>query len=201
MAEFNPYEAPKSEVAPRPAHADGDWGVWRAGPLLVMLKDAELPDRCVKCNAPAEGRRLRRNLSWHPPAWYLLLLFNILIYVIVALIIRKTARIEVGLCADHRSRRRRAIAVGWISSLAGLGLIIAGAGAENGWLALFGVAALLFGLIFGIVGAQPVVPARIDDHYVWLKKVHPDYLNSIGDRDEIASRPDRINSPWLPDSV
>src|SRR4051794_1182427 len=30
----------------------------REGSLLVMSPDAVLPDRCVKCNAPAEGRRL-----------------------------------------------------------------------------------------------------------------------------------------------
>ena len=46
-------------------------GVWRDQSTLVMTKDATLPDYCVKCDAPANGFRLKRNLSWHEPALYL----------------------------------------------------------------------------------------------------------------------------------
>src|SRR5438045_334031 len=42
-------------------------GIWRDGKTLVMMKEAFLPDRCVKCNGPANGYRLRRRLSWHEP--------------------------------------------------------------------------------------------------------------------------------------
>jgi hypothetical protein len=189
VSNFNPYEAPKSDVAPRAPFLEAGDGLWRDGPLLVMRKDAELPDRCVKCNTPAEGRRLRRNLSWHPGAWYLLVLVSLPIYVIVALIVRKTARIEVGLCADHRARRRRAIAVGWALSLAGFGMIIYGASVNRGDVALIGVVPLLAGLIFGLIGSQTVVASRIDKNLVWLKKVHPSFLAELrdwGDFDALA---------------
>lgn len=193
MSDFNPYAAPKSEVAPPGKFLEGGEGLWRDGALLIMRKDAVLPDRCVKCNAPAEGQRLRRNLSWHPSGWYILLLISIPIYVIAALIVRKTAKIEIGLCAGHKSRRRRAIAVGWVLSLAGIGLIVYGLSAEIGWALLIGVGLLLGGLIYGLVGAQTVVPTRIDQHHVWLKKVHPAFLADLGDRGDFSTPPDRLD--------
>ena len=41
-------------------------GIWRSGNLLVMRKGAQLPDRCVKTNQPAYGKRLKLLLQWHP---------------------------------------------------------------------------------------------------------------------------------------
>jgi len=49
-------------------------GVWRDNKTLVMTKDALLPDQCVKCNAPAHGFKLKRKLTWHHPALYLIIL-------------------------------------------------------------------------------------------------------------------------------
>src|SRR4051794_37594891 len=109
MREFNPYAPPEAEVVHAPSGRD-EGGVWRDGLLLVMSKDGELPDRCLKCNLPAHGWRLKRNLSWHPQGWYLLILLHVLVYVIAALIVRKKATIMVPLCECHRRRRVRIIA-------------------------------------------------------------------------------------------
>lgn len=114
MAEFNPYEAPAAEIAKEEHHLKEPGGAWRDGKLLVMRPEANLPDRCIRCNAPAGGFRFKRNLSWHPPGWYLLLFFNLIIYVIVALIVRKRAKVAVGLCARHRKKRANAIILGWL---------------------------------------------------------------------------------------
>jgi hypothetical protein len=79
--------------------------IWRSDKLLVAAPGAELPDRCVKCNAPAGGRRLKRTLYYHHPAIYLLLLCNLIIFAIVALIVRKRAVLQIGLCEHHLARR------------------------------------------------------------------------------------------------
>ena len=42
-----------------------------------MSKDGEFPDRCIKCNAPAEGYRLKKTLIWHPRAWFFLILLHL----------------------------------------------------------------------------------------------------------------------------
>ena len=82
-------------------------GVWRHFSQLVMTKDAQLPDRCTVCNAPANGLRLKRNLYWHPPAWYLLICAGLLFYAIAALIVRKKASIEIGLCRYSSSKTEK----------------------------------------------------------------------------------------------
>src|SRR3954468_23626244 len=73
----NPYQSPTSTQTARPEIVP-DAEVWEDNGLLVLRKNAVLPDRCVKCNAPAEGFRLRRNLSWHQPAIYLTIFIGLL---------------------------------------------------------------------------------------------------------------------------
>jgi hypothetical protein len=179
-AELNPYAPPKTDVAAPGKRQGGVSGCWQDGKLLVMTKDFVLPDRCVKCNLPAEGYRLRRNLSWHHPAFYLFILIHILLYVIVALAVRKTARIEVGLCPAHRSERRLAITVAWLLVLAGVAISIVGVMYFNSeaapLAAICGAILLISGAVCGVWGSQPVVAKKIDDRFVWLAKVTPEFL-------------------------
>jgi MFS family permease len=187
---FNPYAAPKAEVRVGP-HAGDDDGVWRDGAVLVMTKYAKLPDRCLKCNGPADGWALKRSLSWHPQVYYLLLLISPIIYIIVALIVRKTAKVYFPLCERHRRRRRRAIAVGWLASLLGIALIFAAATVvptivevQTHWIIVpvvffVGVVLFLTGIIYGFIRSQVAVPTRIDKRFVWLNKVGPAFLATL----------------------
>jgi hypothetical protein len=166
-------EAPESEA-----------GVWSDGRYLIMWKDAELPDVCVKSNQPANGGRLRRSLSWHHPAVYLAIFAGLLIYVILALVLRKTATIHIGLSDEWFRRRRRAIAIGWITGLTGIGMMFGGIALLDrhdaaGLLVPAGLVVALFGAIFGLMQARMVAPIRITDEYVWLKGVHHDYLDAL----------------------
>lgn len=180
MNEFNPYAPPEAAITPQQLHLAEEGGLWRDGPLLVMRKGAELPDRCLRCNAPAEGYRLKRKLSWHRRFWYLIVFFNLFIYIIVALIVRSTAKVAAPICPAHRSQRRRAIAVGWVVSLAGIGLFGFGlANPDHGWVILLGLVVLFFGLFYGILRSQLVIPKLIDKHFVYLKKVSPDFLEPL----------------------
>ena len=155
-------------------------GVWRYLSQLVMTKDAQLPDRCTVCNAPANGFRLKRNLYWHPPAWYLLICAGLLFYAIAALIVRKKASIEIGLCRTHIQKRKRAIAITW--SLIGVSILVAIlATAKEPTLILAAAAIFMGALIYGILAVQPVTPAKITDRLVYLKGVSPAYLNMLSD--------------------
>ena len=199
MPDFNPYEAPQGDATPREEFQEGGEGIWRDGPLLVLRQGAWLPDRCVKCNAPAGGRRLWRKLSWHPPGWYILVLISVPIYIIAALIVRKTAAVGVGLCEAHWVRRRRALTLGWVAGLAGLGLLITGLTAEAVWLVIVGVCTLIAGLVAGVVASQTVAPARIDAELVWLKNVGPDFLAEFPDWGDFGRPPDRRKDPGIDD--
>lgn len=96
----NPYKPPQVADAIVDAAVVENYGLWRKGNILVMHKNVQLPDRCVKSNAPT-NRRLKRNLSWHHPAVFLSILISPLIYIILALILRKTANIYIGLSDEH----------------------------------------------------------------------------------------------------
>lgn len=178
MTEPNPYAPPQVE-GPMSVMPVATGGVWRDGNILVMHKQAVLPDRCVKCNAPADGYRLKRSLSWHQPAWFLLILVSLLIYVIVALCIRKTAKIHIGLCDEHRARRRWMIVGAWLMFFASIAAIVVAVANDLPMLALASLVLFLGSLIWAVIISNIVGTKKIDDHYVWLKRVHAEYLSQL----------------------
>ncbi|HUR53112.1 MAG TPA: hypothetical protein VMZ71_03200 [Gemmataceae bacterium] len=165
--------------------------VWRDAGGLVMAKGAVGPDRCVKCNAPAEGYLLTRKLSWHPPLLFFLILFpGLLIYAIVALCVQKKGQVTVGVCPVHRRARARNALIAWGSALLGAGLFTAAlvVNANTRWpddstFAVVGIVAglllLAFGAFYGVV-AVPIVTARkIDDRYVYLNRAGRAFLDTL----------------------
>lgn len=180
---YNPYTAPTTVVNPVTAFLASAGDFLRDGKLLVVRKGATFPDRCVRCNAPAEGYRLRRNLSWHHPLIYLILLANLLIYIIVALVVRKTAKLEVPLCPEHRASRRNVLLMAWGLVLASVPVGIAlGQALPDAqlWVAfVVGFGLFLAGAFYGAIAAPPVVATRIDDYFVWLKRVCPEWMAGL----------------------
>ena len=128
-----------------------------------------MPDRCVRCNGPANGYRLKRQLYWHPPAYYLLILISILVYAIVAICIRKKARIHIGLCETHRAQRKWTMIGCWLAAVLGLVAIIGGAANENGLIGGLGIILMLGGLIWGVAKVPTVSAGKIDKDFVWVK--------------------------------
>ncbi|HXQ39144.1 MAG TPA: hypothetical protein VN843_34410 [Anaerolineales bacterium] len=149
--------------------------VWRKNSLLIMTRQAHLPARCIKCNDPAE-RKLKRNLSWHHPALYLVIFAGALFYVLVALILRKTATIEVGLCENHSAARRRDIIITWTLGLLSVGSFFLAAQLEDPSFAGTGVLLILSTAIYGIVRVRVVRPTKIDENLIWLKGFDRNYL-------------------------
>jgi hypothetical protein len=162
-----------------PPPSFGGHGVWRDKSTLVMEKNAALPDRCVKCNEPAFGQRLKRKLSWHHPAIYLIILVALLIYLVVAMVLRKTATIEVGVCERHMKTRRRSIVITWGAIIFSIILLFVAASYEDGGVALFGLALFVGAVIYGIITVRIVAPAKIDDRFVWLRGVNKEYLSEL----------------------
>ncbi len=163
-------------LAPR----GSEYGIHRDGMFLVVpAHEASLPGRCVVCNAPA-AERLMRRLYWRPGAYYLLILLSALLYVIVAVIVRKRAQVEVGLCQQHASRRRPGLWLGWLGTLAcffGL-LVLISANMKSAPLYVLFVLGIVACPIIGIVLARVVTAARIDERYAWLRVGRP-FLDSF----------------------
>jgi hypothetical protein len=62
----NPYAPPLSAEDHSAASLGEVNGVWQELGVVVCVKGAPWPDRCVRCNEPAAGYRLKRDLYWHP---------------------------------------------------------------------------------------------------------------------------------------
>ncbi|MCA9665570.1 MAG: hypothetical protein KC503_08275 [Myxococcales bacterium] len=185
VSKVNPYAPPAGALdsrAPGAAGLDGSTGqgrtsYWREGEDFVVENvSPPLPDRCVVCNADAEGYRLKRVLYWHPAGYYVLALIGILLYAIVAVIVRKKAVLHVGLCPTHRARRRTAIIIGLLGPVVMIAtpFIARRMGAVIAAGMLIGFAMI----VVGIIMAQVVRPTRIDNEQARLK-VGRAFLESI----------------------
>jgi hypothetical protein len=161
--------------------AGSDRMVWREGRAVVMSRNGILPDRCIKCNDSANGRRLVRKLRWHSPVVYLCVLLNLLVYVIVALIVSQKARVEVGMCDKHRASRLWAIAIGWGLFFAGVGLLFAAAQFDHSAPGFAGAGLILAGFIYGMWKGRSVYATRIDKERVWMKGFCKAYLDELPD--------------------
>jgi hypothetical protein len=159
-------------------------GVWRTGNLLVMQKGAHLPNRCLICNQPASVQFPKR-MYWHHPGLYLLILLNLFIYLIAALIARKKADVVLPLCGEHAEKRKRATKIGGLSMWAGVVLMagaftqINGKGLAFPLLLLGGFLGLFVGAIVYSIASNRIVPKKIDDYHVWLRKVSASYLAAL----------------------
>jgi len=153
--------------------------VWREGPILVMRKSAALPGGCVRCGQP-EASRLHQRFYWHSP-WLYALIISPILYVILALILRKSAEANVPLCDFHRSRRRLLVTIGAVAS--SLGFVAMGAAIywDRGDLAAGAGLAALAGLVLLAVRSRVLQPKRIDDNFAWLRGADHAYLAPLPD--------------------
>jgi len=184
MDELNPYAPSRASLSARErgSAADSHAGnaVWRDGDVLITLIGAEMPRRCVKCNGPADQPTKVRKVYWHHPVLYLLLLFNALIYAIVAAVIRKKAMVAAGLCVEHKKRRRLAMTFAWTGALGGIVLMFLGMGSSSGvWGVLVGVLLILASTIGTMIFARVVYAKKIDKTHVQLKGCGAAFLDSL----------------------
>ncbi|CAN5378337.1 hypothetical protein BH09PLA1_BH09PLA1_24210 [soil metagenome] len=164
-------------------------GQWQDGSVLVMHKEATFLDCCVKCGQPSDGKIWKHTYWWHHPAYALLIFAGILVYAIVAMIVRQPATVKLYLCEQHRSRRRWGMLITWLLSLATLGLFIGGAAyaanarSSDGWIggviALGGFVTLIAAVIVGTVVAPILKPKKIDKEYAWFKGASREYLAQL----------------------
>ena len=168
-----PYAAPAyGQVGPMAA-------AWSQGDVLVVRKGARLPHACVKCGGPGDGRPLRRTYYWHEPWIYVTILAGLLVYVVIALIIRQSGQIEFALCSEHRARRRNGIIIGLLGFFGGIALFVAAGMTDEPYLVPLGILVLLAGTIVGLIMARVLSPKRIDAQFLWLRGAGPGFLQTL----------------------
>ncbi|RSZ59361.1 hypothetical protein HF313_02955 [Massilia atriviolacea] len=167
----NVYAAPKSSFQEAPlAHC------WREGDMLVAPAQSRLPLRCVKCNAPATLDRPRA-FYWNHPGWYLLLL--VVVYVAIALFVRKKAIVSIGLCGRHRRRRRLLSWGGYGLFALGLYALMSAIDPVRPFLGWVGCLLMLAGILCASIGARLLRVVRITDHEIRFKGCGPAFLDSL----------------------
>lgn len=85
---------------------------------------------------------------------------------IVALIVRKTIRVAVPLCAQHKQRRSVWVTLAWVLPLIGIadGFVLPRLfDLDPGWIGLIVVVCVLTGLIIWAVASNPIRPQSIDN--------------------------------------
>lgn len=182
----NPYSPPQSdlEVVER-NHC------WReSDSILYVSKDSDIPQRCVKCNGSISAPAKLKAFYWHASGWYLLVLFNILIYAIVAFFIRKKIKVSPGLCDAHKKRRNTFV----LGSL-GLAIVLfmAGvvfAGGDTVAFSLVGFIGSFVALVASILAARTIYPIEINARGARFKGCGKAFLRSLALRD--ARNKDRI---------
>jgi len=94
------------------------------GKTLVCGKKVTLPSYCVKCGADQpeqeKGHRKKKDLYWVNPLIYILIFFQLLIFLVVYLIVRKICKIKFSMCSDCTWKQRRY----WLGVLASIGGIV-----------------------------------------------------------------------------
>ncbi len=98
--ESNPYQS----TAIHGTNLAAQEGFWRDGDKLVVRRRRHnLPDRCVQCNEPAEGRRFRAKLVDRKRAF--------------SAPMESTAFVRIGLCRRHFRGKRFVPFLRWLAVL------------------------------------------------------------------------------------
>jgi len=158
-----------------------DWqAVQRVGKDLIVWKGASLPPYCVKCGMVSHQQPVLRKFYWHNPLLYLIVLAGVLIYAIVALIVRKRFDLGVPLCDSHFRLRRI-----WMSVSAGLMLIAFPAlfiGIANDYPGT-GVLVCLVTLLGGAItwsSVAPILrPTKITDEMAVFRGAHESFFGRL----------------------
>lgn len=178
MGTLNPYRPPMSRLSEAlSAEVGGD--CWRDGKDLVVRPGCTLPGRCIKCNEPAELPMRHARFYWHHPALYLVVFAGLLLYLVIALFVRRRTPVTLGLCVRHRQRRRTSLAVAFGGAALGVLAIAIGVQRELFPLSLAGVALIVASLIVGIVGSRLLVVTRIGENYTRFRGAAPEFLETL----------------------
>ena len=151
--------------------------------FVVPRAGAPLPSNCVKCGKPTQDT-MNKTFWWHNPVLYLIVLISPIIYVIVALIVRKSCKLNVPICEEHRGSYKSKRWTGGLLMLASIPLWIAIGALGHGSDDAVGIGALVFGvtllvglIVFGV--ATIIKPTNMDEQTATFKGAGEGFLQLL----------------------
>lgn len=152
----------------------------RAG-RFVVSRNTILPPQCVKCGNPATEPWLRKTFYWHHPGFYFLVI-SPLIYIIVALIVRKSVALSVPLCDAHKKLRITLLWVGGVLLAGCIPLpVVLGSNGDDSAVILavwLGIAMFIAGIAFLGFSSQ-LRPTYIDSQVAEFTGACPAFLSAL----------------------
>lgn len=159
-------------------------------------RSGALPDRCVICNAEAGGQRVAQKLYWSPlawkmgagmapfvvlgvgismQAWWMVAMFwpMVIVLVLINLFVRKSLRVEFGICARHRRIRTvlRALSIVCLVGVGGAVWHLRDAPAQAYVVLLASVAGIIgLALVQSFTGIQMLKLKELTPHHAWLAR-------------------------------
>jgi hypothetical protein len=166
--------------------------MWRSDDLLVIHRDAKLPDRCIKTNQPAHGKRLKVTLEWYPQraARYpgeieIITVPTAYFRLGKAFFTRKKVKLELGVSETVLTRQRNLVITAWGSGFVALLLILMPSFSlilPLSFIPVFMGAAILLSVISLFCGLQTqklVEMVHFEHNFIWIKGVSPSYLEGL----------------------
>ena len=137
----------------------------RRGKELIVPRNASLPPFCIKCGVSATVP-WRKKFYWHNPLLYLMVIFpGLLIYAIVAMIVRKQMELNLPLCETHHADRKRYKLLGTLMILGCIpaGIVLGVYVSEGlGWAT--GTLMFLASVVFYVMTNMGIGPRKIDEY-------------------------------------
>jgi hypothetical protein len=165
--------------------------------------DAEMPDVCMRCGAPAAVRK-DKTFSWYPGWVYVLLLVNLIVFAIVAMVLTKKKRVEVPLCEAHRNHWlwRQLIIAGGLVAFLGLGFVTVivmadsppGRNSDLGGLLCVGtiVGLVVWLIVAGVLQATSIRPTEITDRGITLVGIAREFVDAYQEKQDVTGRIDEL---------
>ena len=155
---------------------------WQGNDLYVPQSATALPAFCVKCGQRAAVRKTK-TYYWHEPWVYFMILAGLVVYAVVALIVRKRIKLEVPLCSDHARTlsQRKMIAAALLLGFLPVGI----AGSMMGdayirWAWLIATIMLIAGSVYVSIAVKCFLkPTHIDDAYASFKGPGDAFLRQL----------------------
>lgn len=173
----NPYQTPEQLTPPPKSRV-----VEIVGDCLLVPRDYEFPPICFKTGDTEDlSPPITKQLAWYHPAWVLLLLLNLFIFIIVVLCIQKRGKVTFYLTREQRRRHRRRVLINWLFFLTCIPLFYGAIMLPDYavYFSLTGAVAILTSLILAATWTRMVAPRRIDEHWIHFRFKDPELLQRL----------------------
>lgn len=154
--------------------------------VVVPIRDARLPMRCVKTNQPVtEAEMIRKKLYWCSPYVMLTILLSLIVVLILYLVLRKSMMLDIPLSAEGKRIIRKNVMIGCGITLGGLALCIVPltlsgpAGAATGLSVAVGIITFLVGLIYISRKSAAIRVLKMKNDEAWLTGACPEFIASL----------------------